>query len=149
MDMNEKIRQIELGFRNIGYVVVPAEFIKKLLIRDVRMEFCQSSDGTYKREAVADYVYIEIKSENIKIEFKEVEWRLVEETAEFLDLLNEYDVTHIVVRYMDNSKEEFMVAWSDLENDFLSSSYVRLDESSSMICVVIDFDKFQFDKHIV
>lgn len=50
---------------------------------------------------------------------------------------------------MDNSKEEFMVAWSDLENDFLSSSYVRLDESSSMICVVIDFNKFQFDKHIV
>lgn len=113
------------------------------------MEFCQSSDGTYKCEAVADYVYIEIKSENIKIEFKEVDWRLVEETAEFLDLLNEYDVTHIAVRYMDNSKEEFMVAWSDLENDFLSSSYVRLDEFSGMICVVIDFDKFQFDKHIV
>ena len=37
---------------------------------------------------------------------------------------------------------------SELEDDFLSSTCVRDDEANSMLCITIDLDKFQFDKHI-
>lgn len=146
--MNEKIRQIELGFRDICYIVIPAEFINKLSINDVRIEFIQSSDGYFKREAIADNVYLEIKNESTKFDFKDNYWCFAEEETGLLNILGDYDVTHLVVRYVDNCKEEFMIAWSDLEEDFLSSTCVRPDEDNSMLCITIDFDKFQFDKFI-
>ena len=37
--MNENIRQIELGFRDIGYIAIPAEFVNRILLRDVKREF--------------------------------------------------------------------------------------------------------------
>lgn len=37
--MYEKIKQFELCFRNIGDVVIPAELIDKLILRDIRMVF--------------------------------------------------------------------------------------------------------------
>ena len=146
--MNEKIRQIELGFRNIGYIVIPAEFINRLLIRDVRIELTQASDGTFQREAIADYVYLEIKTANAELNLKDNEWCFAEEETDLLNILGDYDVTHLAIKYTDNSKEEFMVAWSELEENFLSSTFVRVDEANNMICVVIDLDKCQFDKYI-
>lgn len=146
--MKEKIRQIELGFRDIGFIVIPAEFINKLIIRDIRMEFIQSSDANFQREAIADYVYVEINDENLEFSLYENDWRFSEYETDLLNILSDYDVTHIAIKYVDNSKEEFMVAWSDLEKDFLSSTFVRVDEANSMICIVIDLDKCQFDKHL-
>ena len=146
--MSDKIRQIELGFRDIGYIVIPAEFINMLSINDVRIEFIQSSESDFEREAIADYVYLEIKNEITKFEFKDNYWCFAEEETDLLNLLGDYDVTHLVVRYEDNSKEEFMVAWSDLEEDFLSSTCIRTNEDNSMLCITINFDKFQFDKFI-
>ena len=45
--MNEKIRQIELCFRNIGYVVIQAELVNKLILRDIRIEFTKCPDGSF------------------------------------------------------------------------------------------------------
>lgn len=146
--MNNKIRQIELGFRDMGYIVIPAEFINRLLIRDVRMEFIQSFYGKFQRQAIADYIYLEIKNEITRFDFKDNHLGFDEEETDLLNILGDYDVTHLAIKYTDNSKEEFMVAWSDLELDFLSRTFVRVDEANNRICVVIDLDKCQLDKYI-
>ena len=146
--MNEKIRQIEICFRNIGYVVIPAELVYKLIMGDIRIEFTKGLDGSFQREAICDYLYIEIKKENIRFDFKEMDDWFDEEDIDLVDILGNYDVTHFIIRYVDNSKEEFMIAWSELEEDFLSSTCVRNDEANRMLCITIDLDKFQFDKHI-
>ena len=119
--MNEKIRQIEICFRNIGYVVIPAELVYKLILGDIRIEFTKGLDGSFQREAICDYLYIEIKKENIRFDFKEMDDWFDEEDIDLVDILGNYDVTHFIIRYVDNSKEEFMIAWSELEEDFLSS----------------------------
>ena len=146
--MNEKIRQIEICFKNIGYVVIPAELVYKLILGDIRIEFTKGLDGSFQREAICDYLYIEIKNENIRFDFKEMDDWFDEEDLDLGDILGSYDVTHFIIRYVDNSKEEFMIAWSELEEDFLSSTCVRNDEANRMLCITIDLDKFQFDKHI-
>ena len=146
--MNEKIRQIELCFRNIGYVVIPAELVYKLILCDIRMEFTKGSDGYFQREAICDYLYIEIKKEDIRFDFIEMDDWFDEEDIDLVDILGNHDVTHFIIRYVDNSKEEFMIAWSELEEDFLSSTCVRNDEANGMLCITIDLDRFQFDKHV-
>lgn len=146
--MNENIRQIELGFRDIGYIAIPAEFVNRLLIRDVKMEFIKSFNGTFQRQAIADYVYLEIQNDITRFDFKDNDWGFAEEETDLLNILGDYDVTHIAIKYTDSSKEEFMVAWSDLEEDFLSSTFVRVDEQNNRICIVIDLDKCQFDKYV-
>ena len=146
--MNEKIRQIELCFRNNGYVVIPAELVYKLILCDIRMEFTKGSDGYFQREAICDYLYIEIKKEDIRFDFIEMDDWFDEEDIDLVDILGNHDVTHFIIRYVDNSKEEFMIAWSELEEDFLSSTCVRNDEANGMLCITIDLDRFQFDKHV-
>ena len=89
-----------------------------------------------------------INDENLEFSLYENDWRFSEDETDLLNILSDYDVTHIAIKHVDNSKEEFMVAWSDLEKDFLSSTFVRVDEANSMICIVIDLDKCQFDKHL-
>ena len=145
--MNEKIRQIEICFRNIGYVVIPADLVNKLILRDIGMEFIKGLDGSFQREAICDYLYIEIRKENIRFDFKEMDEWFDEEDIDLVDILGNHDVTHFIIRYVDNSKEEFMIAWSELEEDFLSSTCVRNDEASGTLCITIDLIKFQFDKH--
>ena len=146
--MNEKIRQIELCFRNIGYVVIPADLVNKLILRDIRMDFTKGLDGPFQREAICDYLYIEIRKEDIRFDFKEMDEWFDEEDIDLVDILGNHDVTHFIIRYVDNSKEEFMIAGSELEEDFLSSTCVRNDEANRMLCITIDLDKFQFEKHI-
>ena len=113
--MNKKIRQIEICFRNIGYIVIPAELVYKLILRDIRIEFTKGLDGSFQREAICDYLYIEIKKENIRFDFKEMDDWFDEEDIDLVDILGNYDVTHFIIRYVYNSKEEFMIAWSELE----------------------------------
>ena len=65
----------------------------------------------------------EINDENLEFSLYENDWRFSEDETDLLNILSDYDVTHIAIKYVDNSKEEFMVAWSDLEKDFLSSTF--------------------------
>ena len=68
--MNEKIRQIEICFRNIGYVVIPAELVYKLILRDIRIEFTKGLDGSFQREAICDIYILRLRKRTLDLTLK-------------------------------------------------------------------------------
>ena len=137
--MSDKIRQIELGFRDIGYIVIPAEFINMLSINDVRIEFIQSSESDFEREAIADYY----ATRNVKLSPEEVfvSSGASDELGDILDLFDRSSTALVIEpaypAYVDANVmagRKIVHLSSGKENGFLPSPDDNLKADILYIC---------------
>ena len=147
--MNKNIRAIELGFREMGYISIPEEYINKLTLNNVEIGYTHNSEGKLQREANANEVYLEIRSEDTIFYFRDTNCWLGEDNMDLLDILDFDDVTHIVIRYVDNTKEEYMVACDEVEDDFNGSQWAWLNDKDGVIGIVVTITEDGFNKYVL
>lgn len=134
--MGNEIRAIELSFNDRGYVMIPAEKIKKLVLNEVKVSLYCTPDGDKRCERFADEVELEIKLGGTEeVNFMEYGHSSCQE--DLLDLLEYNTITHITIRYDNNFREEYIAACDADEDKFTSFQDVMVNDADGIVEIKI------------
>ena len=139
--MNQIIKNIEITFENIDYVVIPNQYFSDFYMEDIRTNIYRVAMNAIIRYQTASSVrFILNKEVNDDFESFVADIHMVqhEGVSLFDRIFNYNDITCIKLIYEDDSAEEFTVEWEDNgdrvdRNSFQHSSMTE----DGNLCVLI------------
>ena len=111
------LRDLELSVRGDGYIVIPREYIGKIILKNVDIHYSCVEDDFDLRQANAGYISICIKP-NAQYSFKKFRMAMTPGEWNLYEMLERMDITHITFCYTDNTRVTYTVAWSEETGDF-------------------------------
>lgn len=118
--MNKIIKDIELTFENIDYVVIPNHYFMSFSLENVKIDVCRvAANAIMRYQKIETTDFILKKEANYNFESFDTNIDLIHYKGNTLfdRIINYKDITHIKLLYNDDSFENFAVVWEDEENN--------------------------------
>lgn len=132
------LKQIELALENCEEIIIPAEDIEWLNIRDIE-EFWNYSHGDIYKGKEAKYFMVSIKNTANKIENYPSLTQEEQTQLPFDRLTQHNDIAQVHFKYNDSCKDEFFFFdWCDDDDDRYSNSYQETTRYEDSLVIQIE-----------
>lgn len=139
--MNKIVKDIELTFENIDYVVIPNRYFSIFSLQKVETSVSRVAVNAILRYQEAGFVTIKLNKEaNSEFEnfYTNIDLAHYKGDTLFERIINYNDITSIKLLYEDDSSEEFAVAWEDeKDNECRNKLQIATLDKDGNLCIRI------------
>jgi len=115
--MNRSIKNIELVFENIDYIVIPIEYFQSYNLNHIKLGPCCKDGSKCYRYAEMHFILKKEVNEDA-LTFENNVYVMQAEDKTLFERIVEYkDLTHVNLIYTDKSTEEYIVLWEAEDNN--------------------------------
>ena len=137
--MGTELAFVDITFENLDSIKIPANYVDACYLRNLSTSImCNGS--TVSRHVQVNYLVLRLKQsvDDAARGFDGMAFSVLEGEEKLSQRLRRCDVTHVDLFYDDGSKEDFLVAWDDLDGSSCQNSnqMVYVDKYGSL-CVSI------------